>query len=489
MKFLGIVLDIHREATFCPSVDLDHFKQIYAAMRINEVTFLEKHHLQSKEENNPKSLLQWMYKASDGYDAIVVMESDSLFYNVAENKSLIQNFEQYDCDIGFGEDFPKGVIVHVIRREVLPVLENLRLQKHIPHSRTLFDDLIHIDVNMFDLENHYAPMNLKSLRLSFLDDNLQDHIVIQTIKSFLRTNKSNDYGIKTPFKEIAKQIHANRHLLRTIPKYYEIEVSNVCEQECIFCPKSTLPQQTNAFMSLKDYQTIFHKIYEANNSPIIAFTGMGDAGKNPEFIDILRHTLKHKVQCYWETSACELDTEKANLLLSLPHQEKLILIFSIDAISEVLYRRLRPSKHSFHKTLENIEYLLLRKPKTTYVQVVKMKENIEHLVEYHNYFKQYTSNIIIQKYNHYKKRLPERRINPMQPFHPIDCWHLKRDMVIDVHGEVRVCKQDLQNTHVLGNLKKDSFQDIHHRGQKYFEKHISGWSFCKDCDEYYTYNE
>ncbi|MBL8994892.1 MAG: SPASM domain-containing protein [Spirochaetia bacterium] len=179
--------------------------------------------------------------------------------------------------------------------------------------------------------------------------------------------------------------------------------------------------------------------------------------------------------------------ESSDRLIALPGGEKLSLIFSIDAVKPELYASLRPGG-DFAKILEEIEYLLLRRNKNTWVQIVKMNENFEHLVDYHHFFKKYTANIIIQKYNRYQGRLPERRLNPMQPFEKIDCWHLKREVVVDVEGRVLVCKQDLGKEHVLGNLLEDSMETIYQRGLPFLDKHIRGWDFCSGCDEYYTYN-
>ncbi len=476
MKYVGFILDLFRDNRYADfNEDLRHF---YQKINITEIKVVN---------NLNQPLLSFLYKHSQGFDAIVMVHSDSEFYNVGENQRLLSNFEKYGCDIGFGDDFPKGIVGEVVRRDALSVLENLRVEKGLKEERNLIHNLIHIDVNMFDLENLYAEINLHTLRLSFFSDNQQDAFVIKKIKSILPYKKGDCFNFS--FTEMAQSIINHRHHLRTISKYFEVEISNQCEQACVFCPKTHLPKQEAIFMSFDDYKVILEKISSFSDNPTINFTGMGEALKNKDFLTILKDTLAKNIACFWETSACELTSEIADEILSFENQEKLLtIIFSIDAVDETLYKKLRPSKHSFKETLENIEYVLLRKRDNAYVQAVKMKDNFEHLVTYHHYFKRYTNNIIIQKYNGYKGFLEERRLNPMEPFEAIGCWHLKREMVVDVRGDVYVCKQDIKKEHCLGNLKTEPIQAIFDKGQSYFEKHLKKWDFCKNCDEYYTYN-
>ena len=432
---------------------------------------------------DPAEFIPSIYDVSKGYDAVALGYTDSSFYCLKENRRLLDQFIRYNADYGFGDDYPQGVVFEWLRRDALPVMENIRKEASIVVTRNVFQDIMHKDVNMFDLENLYAPVSLKALRLSFFSNNRQNQQILETVEKLMDGKKYNDNFF---FDDLARLILANRDKMRTIPKYYEIEISTVCSQECTFCPKPKLKSDA-AFMSVDDYRAILDKIIAYAHDPVVALTGMGDAASHPEMLSILSYTLSQGVECILETSGAGFTASVSDAILAAA-TDRLTVIFSIDTVNPELYQQLRSSPIPFSEVLENIEYFLLRRPHHTYVQLVKMKENFEQILPFHKHFSRFTKNIIIQKYNPYKGFLPERRINPMEPFDRIDCWHLKRDMNVKVSGDVVVCKQDIRGEHVLGNLLQNDIATIHAAGQPFFEKHIQGWDFCKGCDEYYTYN-
>ncbi len=434
-----------------------------------------------------ESFIPDLFQESEGFDYVLIGHHDSPFYSEQENKRLIEDTLAYDSDYGFGENYPAGVVLELIRREALPVMENIRKEGAIRADRNVFQNIMLKDVNLFDLENLYAPINLRTLRLNFYAESPQNRHDIKTLTDLL---KGKGYSEIPEFSALATLILANRDQFKTIPKYYEIEVSTQCSSSCHFCPKTVSKSRESQFMSVAQFKLICEKAMTFSESPVLCLTGLGDALSHPQLLELLEVGLSLGPEILLETSGVELTHDLSNQLIALPEaqQKKLTIILSIEAIEENLYESLRPSTKAFSVILEQIEYLLLRRPNNTYVQAVKMIENFEHLVAFHKHFEKFTKNIIIQKYNHFKNTLPERRLNAMTPIDPIDCWHLKRDMVITVNGDVTVCKQDLKKEHILGNALKDSFQTIWEAGKPYMKKHVEGWDYCKNCDEFYTYN-
>jgi spiro-SPASM protein len=431
-------------------------------------------------------LLKELYRASEGYDYVLFGHRDSQHYSYEDNLRLISETLTYDSDYGFAENYPQGVLLELIRREALPVMENIREESGYAVTRDIFQKIMLKDVNLFDLENLYAPVNLRTMRLSFFEDNAQDRYTLSVLNELCVEKKiePND------FKNLAELILKNRDKLRTLPKYYEVEITDACSSACSFCPRTALGVKAEHFLSPADFKTIIDKAVALSQKPVIALTGMGDALSHPQFFEILNVALDASVEVVLETSGVELNQKLADKLISLTPEKShwLTVIFSVEAVDEKLYQSLRKTDQDFSLILNQIEYFLLRRPKNTYVQAVKMTDNFEHLVAFHQHFEKMTSNLIIQKYNHYKNFLPERRLNAMTPLDPIDCWHLKRDIVIDVKGDVLVCKQDIKKEHRLGNIFQEDLKEIWKKGQVYMEKHLNGWDFCKGCDEFYTYN-
>ena len=422
-------------------------------------------------------------RKSLGYDAVAIGFDDSEFYSLGENQKLVDHFVRYQGDIGFGDNHPSGVVFEIVNRQVLPIMDNLRKQHKISITRNLIQDIIHIDVNLFDLENLYAEVNLRTLRLDFFSYNIQNQFLINRVKAFLPPSCD---PITSSFKSISESILSNRKKLKTIPKFFEISLTNKTIQPYLY--GAPVKKSPAFFLSLNDYVAMLEKIINFSPDPMISFNGVGEMTANPDWQTIVKHTLAKRVSCILETTGVLWSNALSDAMAHWQGHEKLTVIFTVDTLNSKLYEALRGKDYPLAPILEKIEYYLLRYGKNAYVQTTKTNETFPYLNDFYQYFNKITKNIIIYKYNSYQGRLPERRINPMEPFEKIDCWHLKRDLKIDELGDVWVCKQDVEKTNLLGNLKKDSLKDLFKAGEVYLEKHLQGWDFCKNCDEYYNYN-
>ena len=80
----------------------------------------------------------------------------------------------------------------------------------------------------------------------------------------------------------------------------------------------------------------------------------------------------------------------------------------------------------------------------------------------------------------------------MTPLERSPCWHLRRDMFIRADGAVSLCKQDIENNVILGNISKESVLEIRKKASSYWEKNFVGGfeeiPDCNKCDEYFTFN-
>ncbi len=474
MRFGGLIIN-----SFSFPEQVDFKSPVPAVFKQLGIELLE------QDIKNNDNFLQNIYKATAGYDAVVIAYPDSPYYSFRENERLLTNFRRYKCDFGFADNYPQGVVFEVIRREALPVMDNVRKQNQIAVNRAIFRNIIEIDVNMFDLENLYTDKQLRVFRLSFFADSLQNKYILDRIAALPAAKK---YGRETDFPELADALLANRHLLRTLPKYYEFEVTTRGAGAYIYSPYYNLTRPETADLSLSDFKDILGQISSFTSNAVIGLNSYGHTLAHKQLLSMAEAVLQNGHNCLIESTPDQLDPAGREQLHSLLADAKLRIIFYLDAVDPELYKYIHPAGKDFKTAMENVEYFLLRRQHNTYVQAVKMKCNFDHLVEFHKYFSKFTGNIIIQKYNTFRDILPERRINPMQPLEKIDCWHLKREMFIKPDGNVPVCRQDIKGEHILGNLLKEDIHNIFSRGEEYFSRHINGWDYCQNCDEYYTYN-
>ncbi|MCK5007497.1 MAG: SPASM domain-containing protein, partial [Spirochaetales bacterium] len=86
--------------------------------------------------------------------------------------------------------------------------------------------------------------------------------------------------------------------------------------------------------------------------------------------------------------------------------------------------------------------------------------------------------------------LPDRRVTDLSPLKRFPCWHLKRDVAVLMDGSVCLCREDLKVEHSLGNIAKQSLEEIWAAGDRYYRDHLRERypELCKKCDEYYSYN-
>jgi spiro-SPASM protein len=433
----------------------------------------------------PQALLPALHQLGSGYDFLVLAHTGSPLWFSGECRRLINDVTRYRADFGYGDNYPPGAVMEIVRRDALPVMENVRTQKKIFDSRSVLRDVVDVDVNMFDLENLYAPVSLRTCRLNFFADTQQDQHILTRLSALRKP--PGEIEPADEYRAFAESVLENRAHLHTIPRYIEIEISRACHRRCTFCPRTLLAPEDDRTMSRDTFTAILDKLRDSIDEPVIALTGLGEPAMHPCLADLADDVISRGGHCIIESSGDGLSRETADRLIALDPR-KLDIIFSLEAVDEKLFNSLRPGETGLHSILDTISYVLLRRKQGSWVQALKLNENLHHLVDFNRYFEKYTKNIIIQKYNTWRDQLPERRLNPMQPFERIDCWHLKRELFIDVSGTVRRCRQDLQSTYPLGVLPADSLSDILARQAAFFSEHLAGSAYCSNCDEYYTFN-
>jgi spiro-SPASM protein len=129
-------------------------------------------------------------------------------------------------------------------------------------------------------------------------------------------------------------------------------------------------------------------------------------------------------------------------------------------------------------------------PGKVYVQAVRMKDNEEDLEMLYKNWKNRKQELIIQKYDHFCHKLPDKRVTDLSPVKRMPCWHIKRDMNILLNGDVPLCREDLDKKFLLGNIFKQDLKEIWMSGFKIYQSHLEDNynELCAGCDEYYTYN-
>jgi spiro-SPASM protein len=394
---------------------------------------------------------------------------------------IIERHKKYFSQYSYSENIPKGIIPTLISREFLSTIpDNLKISIH---------DFLLKNINNYDTEILFFEPDLRKYRLDFSSSNLES---IQLTKSFLNIKEDLDYN------EIENLIKYNSDLLRFSPKYIEVELIDNCDFKCTFCPRS-IEEYTNKNTNF-EIETYYKIIEELENNfksnYTISLSGFGEPLLYPHLNQIIEHTLNQKylTEIIIETSLSPDTSELENLLKTLSHSQKskLVLIINFSSIKVDTYSSLYQTKNDtfplIFQKIKNFQQLL--NYSNLYVQMLKIKEVENEIEEYFNLFEKENIQVILQKYNSFVNKLPEKRVSDLTPIQKDFCWHLARDLFIRANGEVKICKQV---NHSIGNIKIESLKEIWDKNSKRFEKsiHLRYSELdtpCINCDEWYTFN-
>ena len=362
-----------------------------------------------------------------------------------------------------------------------------------------------------------------------------------------------------------------KRLPRSLPTYFQVQISAFCPQRCAHCPypqiagprffppfssptpgpqdkhgknaitathkengANGLPQTTKEseafFMQRRLWRELLTAIVHFTEDAHIGLSPLGEALLHPEFVPFIEDLLRFpSLKLLIETSGAAWKAEDIRHL-ARRGRGRITWIISLDALNAQLYQKLRapheeiitelgmtPSQHKAHELVR-----LLRHSEcvdSVYVQAVRTTENDRDLENFYRHWSQPpqkepipispkeqkpkatisgNSPVIIQKYNSYAGRLPERRPLRLKPEHRIPCRRLEREMIFGLEGQCYVCVQDLERKLTsslglkteLGRFPEKSLEKLWQATEALYEQHRCGQysGLCAQCDEYYVCN-
>jgi len=420
---------------------------------------------------------------SEGCDALFLVPGDAPFWDQALGGRLLEVHRRYVAEYTFADGFPEGLAPEVVSREILPaLLELARRNPEVTERRTLFE-ILQKDINAFDVETELSVEDMRMLRVVLRCDTRRNRLLCDRVAGALE-----DPGTKSGADEISGFLLSHQHYLRTLPAFLTVQVTTAVSQEPFYLPHPFPFEGEGRHMSPGDFETLSRAFYQFAPDSVVHISTWGEVGCHAEVAALLDVT--NRVDCprfLVETSGVGWKSEDLERILS-GRYPKVTWIVCIDAYSEEVYRRIRGEGYA--EAIDFASRLLERFPNSVYLQSTRMEENEEDLESFYREWKKRTENVIIQKYDHFSGRLPDRRVVDNAPVVRLPCWHLKRDLSVLVDGSVPLCREDLGKDHSLGNALEEPLQAIWMRGESYYQLHVNGDypALCKKCDEYYTFN-
>ncbi|MFW5827529.1 MAG: spiro-SPASM protein [Alkalispirochaeta sp.] len=432
--------------------------------------------------------------------SVLVSALDAPFFDVALARYLYILHRHAWCDYTFGDGFPVGYSVEVLRRGILPSLAQLAEAGDQRWTRSFVFDALSSDINAFDVETEAATEDLAMLRLSLTVDTQANFLLCRRLVERGVANPSDPSDAPDPSRE--RYDHLNVPLLstvrddpslgRTLPYYYQIQVTDELSQRPTYLPWNdpVLGAQepgSGNFLAPGDWDRLISQIAEVTPEAVLSIGYRGEPGLHQDLPHLVQTVEQYPaLQLYVETSGIGWTERNIEALDSSAVQA---VIVELDTIDPERYLELRGE--GLTEASEFIERIRRIIPGKVFVQATRLKETEWELQSFfHHWDKVDGVKPLIQKYNSWAGRLPDRSVVEGPPLHRIPCWHLQRDMVILMDGSVPRCFQDLPIEEYRGNVFSDGVEAVWRRGAEEHADHARGTlaPICERCDEYYTFN-
>ena len=248
-------------------------------------------------------------------------------------------------------------------------------------------------------------------------------------------------------------------------------------------------------MPAADFLDLGRRIRDFSPESVVSISLWGEPACHPEIWAILEGFRQcAPLQLYVETAGIGWNTERLEAFAQSGAHDHVTWIVSLDAMEATTYATMRGE--GWAEALAGAHLFTRLFPQTAYIQAVRCKLNEEPMQAHYQYWKKLGFKQIIQKYDHFSFRLPDRRLSDIAPLDRLACWHLKRDMAILLDGTVALCRQDVpvqtgdKLQFVAGNAFADELPLIWKRLELPYLQHL-GCEYpgiCEKCDEYYTFN-
>lgn len=270
-----------------------------------------------------------------------------------------------------------------------------------------------------------------------------------------------------------------------IPNISEIELTNLCNANCVTCPRFRIPER--GYMSMDTINKISERLNETKIKKI-KYCGLGEPTLHPHFNKFTKK-LSRKFDLFLNTNGINLTPNFVDKNISYFDN----IILSVPSLKKDIYEKL-VGVNSFEIVKRNLDYLINSSKSTEIIlYVVLNKININ----FKDDFKRYS------KYNHVKvkfsgtcnraisgflENLIDFEINKKYNCYKTPtpggyCKYSLNQIVIDWEGKYLFCASDISKKYILGNIWDDKVKNIHKKKIDIFQKG-GVFDLCKNCNTY-----
>lgn len=491
-------------------------------LKLIEKSYLEKKDFVKicvKSEWNVKDLVSQIKIDSENFDNIVYAWSDCPFYNTEVTKKLLDLHTESLAEYCFADGYPAGLTPEILHPGTVKILDSLcnlenssdgtvltsvMIGKQAVKKDSIFE-LIKTDINSFEIETILSDEDFRENRFEFYCNTKNNFTLCKNFAKLFFENKSNlhDYDIE----QICLESKNSIELLQVLPTFYNIQIASNCKSTCTYCPYpkcfekkySILPCKSSEFMSLENFSILIDKIADFSSEAVISLSLWGESTLHPQLEKIIEKVLSYSgLSVLIELTQLNLTDEKLSEIEQIVKNaskrtngyEKIYWIVSVDACNQDSYQSIHGKLSNFEEVCESVLKLSSLFEGCVYPQFMRLQENEESLETFYRFWKEKNDEkFIIQKYDWYAGFLEDKKTADLTPITRNPCWHLRRDFVILLNGDVPICREELLEGS-QGNVFADSLENVWQKRKSFLENYLNGNlnQLCEKCDEYYTFN-
>jgi spiro-SPASM protein len=459
------------------------------------------------------ALVTALKEAAAGADALLLCRADTPFLDPAVTRRMLESHDTYVAEFTFADGYPDGITPEIVDPRILDQLRTLAERSPEPVSRGALFAVVQKDINAFDVETELSPVDLRILRATLACDTARNYLLCSRVAEELETDggAGGGSGGGNPAGEgggaegaagegqaagglaarIGDLLQSRGEILRTLPAYTSIQVVEGEVQTPIHSPYRLMRPdalEVREEMPLERFEALIGELASFAPDGMVHISFWGEIGLHTQLPDLIR-TVEDApgLELLVETSGVGWRGEHLGEIASMQLSSTRFII-DLDTDDEESYTRVRGQ--GFQEARQTADTLLEAHGDRVYVQTIRMGETEQQVEAFYRAWKDRGVQVIVQKYDHYCGRLPDRRVTDISPLSRFPCRHTQRDLNILIDGSVPMCREDLDREHMMGNVFEDGIESVWQNGNAAHLRQVRAEypELCRRCDEYYTFN-
>ena len=269
-------------------------------------------------------------------------------------------------------------------------------------------------------------------------------------------------------------------MVTKFPKRVDVELSSFCNLTCPLCPHSFMKREQSN-MDLKLVRKIANET--RGKTEKIVLHNMGEPLLYPNLIRAI-NILSRSAYTILSTNCTLLKGELAKEIANSNLNE---IILCLDSMIPERYEKIRKGA-SYNEVISNIlSFVKLRKHKLkVIIQMINIPETIDEQNSFNDYWKDVNGvdKVVLKELSTFrgsiKVNVKKEKGICIRPF---------TEFIIHSKGDVVPCCIDYDGLEIMGNVNKNSIQEIWNSDKyDYFRKNSKSTNLCKNC-QYEVDNE